>query len=588
MRIVFKVVFLIACLLPSCMMMAQVVSSVETACKVADRVLQDVRFYYNLKLAGEKDYWVVETVDFSRNFCQKGTAYAMSTIVADVDKTVKLSLVNYGACQIILNGKTVWNNPGMSERDFRYIERDFILKGEVDLHLNKGINKILIKSLAPQSGKWKVHLRPHGFKFTLTGLKEVEKSLSDVSKWLIIGTFPEDDFRKNTVIENEFVTGKMYKGYAGEWISWMIPRLDIVAANAEIHQPWGEGYTAFNYHAAGLAMAMEMLGNYTGLDAYSGYCRTYCDFFIEKRKYMAYQKYVVNAFNAWDHKLVEGYLLDYTSAPLLPYAEVLLNTEPEKRKPEYIALFNEMQDYLDHVQTRTPEGNFNRINPVKHTVWVDDMYMSLLFLVQSSRLTNDKEMKMKRLTEAAEMVFAFNKYVYHPEFGLYQHAQFTDKPAKLPFWSRGNGWALWAVTNILSELPKNHPLYKKLLKHYREHVEGITTWQDKSGLWHNLLNVPESYLETSGTAIFTLCIARGIMNGWLNGKKYTPIVEKGWAGIETMIDEQYQVHGITVGTNGTTDINYYLERPTALNDCHGLFPVIIAAIQVDKLRSMNK
>ncbi|MCD8229952.1 MAG: hypothetical protein LUD70_22455 [Bacteroides ovatus] len=55
-----------------------------------------------------------------------------------------------------------------------------------------------------------------------------------------------------------------------------------------------------------------------------------------------------------------------------------------------------------------------------------------------------------------------------------------------------------------------------------------------------------------------------------------------------MIDEQYQVHGITVGTNGTTDINYYLERPTALNDCHGLFPVIIAAIQVDKLRSMNK
>ena len=380
----------------------------------------------------------------------------------------------------------------------------------------------------------------------------------------------------------------MYKGYAGEWISWMIPRLDIVAANAEIHQPWGEGYTAFNYHAAGLAMAMEMLGNYTSLDAYSGYCRTYCDFFIEKRKYMAYQKYVVNAFNAWDHKLVEGYLLDYTSAPLLPYAEVLLNTEPEKRKPEYIALFNEMQDYLDHVQTRTPEGNFNRINPVKHTVWVDDMYMSLPFLVQSSRLTNDKEMKMKRLTEAAEMVFAFNKYVYHPELGLYQHAQFTDKPAKLPFWSRGNGWALWAVTNILSELPKNHPLYKKLLKHYREHVEGITAWQDKSGLWHNLLNVPESYLETSGTAIFTLCIARGIMNGWLNGKKYTPTVEKGWAGIETMIDEQYQVHGITVGTNVTTDINYYLERPTALNDCHGLFPVIIAAIQVDKLRSMNK
>ena len=103
MRIVFKMVFLIACLLPSLRMAAG--SPVETVCKVADKVLQDVRFYYNLKLAGDKDYWVVQTVDFSRNFCQKGTAYALSTIVVDSDKTVKLSLVNYGACKIILNGK---------------------------------------------------------------------------------------------------------------------------------------------------------------------------------------------------------------------------------------------------------------------------------------------------------------------------------------------------------------------------------------------------------------------------------------------------------------------------------------------------
>lgn len=586
MRIVFKMVSLIICLLPS-IVMAQV-SSVETACKVADKVIQDVRFYYNLKLAGEKDYWVVQTVDFSRNFFQKGTAYALSTVIADSDKTVKLSLVNYGPCKIMLNGKEVWNNPGMSKDDFVYIERDFILKGEVDLRLNKGVNKILIKSLTPPSGDWKVHLRSHGFNFTLTGLKEVEKSVSNVSKWLIIGTFPDSDYNKTAVVEQEFVTGKMYDGYAGELVSWNIPRLDIVAANAEIHQPWGEGYTAFNYHAAGLAMAMEMLGNYTGLKPYSDYSRTYCDFFIEKRKYMAYQKYVVNAFNAWDHKLVEGHLLDYTSAPLLPYAEVLLNTEPEKRKTEYVDLFNEMQEYLDRVQTRTLEGNFNRINPVKHTVWVDDMYMGLPFLVQSARLSDNADEKMQRLNEAAEMVFAFNKYVYHPEIRLYQHAQFTENPAKLPFWSRGNGWALWAVTNILSELPKNHPLYKRLLKHYRNHVEGLIAWQDKSGLWHNVLDVPESYLETSGTAIFTLCIARGIMNGWLNSRKYAPIVEKGWAGIETMIDDQYQVHGITVGTNGTTDINYYLERPTALNDCHGLFPVIIAAIEVDKLRKMNK
>lgn len=555
----------------------------QLVCKVADKVCRDVRFYYNLKLSNNKDYGKVQTLDFSRNYAGDGCVYALSTLLADKDTTVQLSVVNYGDCKILINEAEVWKSPGMQPDAFQYIERDFILKEQLTLPLKKGVNKILIKSKSPDIGGWKIYLKPEGFQFTLKGLKEIELSLNEVAQWLMMGTFPASSFHKREIVENEFVTGKMYRTGDGKEVTWQLPRLELAAANAEIHQPWGEGYTAFNYHAGGLAMAMEELGQYTGNKKYSDYCRTYCDFYIEKHKYMAYQKYALNMFNAWDHKLVEGYLLDYTSAPLLPFAEVLLSMKAGKRNTEYRNLFNEMKEYLIHTQTRTPEGNFCRINPKKYAVWVDDMYMGLPFLVQASRLTTEAKEREKLLDDAVNQVWAFNKYVYHPDKHLYQHGQFTEEAVVQPFWSRGNGWALWAVTKLLTYLPENHPRYKRLLTHYRNHVKALISCQDETGLWHNILDNPASYLETSGTAIFTCCIAKGIQNGWLNAARYKPIVWKAWKGIETQIGNEYEVHGITVGTNCTTDISYYLERPTCINDCHGLFPVILAGIEVDRL-----
>lgn len=556
---------------------------IETISRVADKVLRDVRFHYNLKLANSSDYGNVETLNFGRNYSDKNCAYALTTIDSPKDTTFFLSIANYGACRIMLNGEIVWKHEGMHPDDFQYIERDYLITGSVRLSVKKGINRLLIKSEAPDIYDWKIHLRPLGFQFSLAGLKEVEKSLSDISRWLMIGTYPKAEFDKIESVEKEFVSGKMYSLTNNREITWILPRLEIVAANAQIHQPWDEGYTAFNYHAAGLAMAMEMLGQYSKKQQYTNYSRKYCDFYIEKREYLSYQKFKLNAFNAWDHKVVKGCLLDFSSAPMLPYAEVLLNTPVEKRDSRYLDFFNEMKEYVVNHQTRTPDRNFNRINPRKFTIWVDDMYMGLPFLVQAARLSESRSEQKQLIDDAINQVFSFNKYVWNEDVKLYQHGQYTDSIVRMPHWSRGNGWALWAVTSLLANAPKNHPRYKDLLSHYHTHVDALIAHQDESGLWRNVIDNPKAFLETSGTAIFTLCITRGIRNGWLNKDKYTPVVLKAWKGIETMVGNENEVYGITIGTNCTTDVNYYLERETCVNDAHGLFPLIIAGIEVDKL-----
>ena len=102
------------------------------------------------------------------------------------------------------------------------------------------------------------------------------------------------------------------------------------------------------------------------------------------------------------------------------------------------------------------------------------------------------------------------------------------------------------------------------------------------GFWYNVIDKPESKDETSGTAILTLAIARGVNEGWLD-KKYKENALKAWAALESTIEEDGTVHGICMGTMCSEDFNYYYERPILDDDSHGILGLIFAAIEVDRL-----
>jgi len=65
-------------------------------------------------------------------------------------------------------------------------------------------------------------------------------------------------------------------------------------------------------------------------------------------------------------------------------------------------------------------------------------------------------------------------------------------------------------------LPENHPRRPAVLALYRDHVRGLAALQDGAGLWHQLLDRPDSYLETSASAMYVYSIARGINRGWID------------------------------------------------------------------------
>jgi rhamnogalacturonyl hydrolase YesR len=61
------------------------------------------------------------------------------------------------------------------------------------------------------------------------------------------------------------------------------------------------------------------------------------------------------------------------------------------------------------------------------------------------------------------------------------------------------------------------------------------------------------------------------------------VVIQGWKGLETQIDPDGTVHGICMGTMCTEDVSYYINRPFYDNDTHGLFAVLFAGIEMERL-----
>lgn len=240
-------------------------------------------------------------------------------------------------------------------------------------------------------------------------------------------------------------------------------------------------------------------------------------------------------------------------------------------------------DFIENKEHRLEDGTFARMRPQANTLWLDDMYMAIPAIAQMGAYTKEK----KYYDEAARQIMLFSKRMFVEEAGLYMHGWVEGEEVHPAFhWGRANGWALLTMTEVLVVLPEDHPERENILSLYKAHVKGIATRQSGTGFWHQLLDRNDSYLETSATAIFVYCIARGINNGWLDVVSYGPVAQLGWSAVATMINEKGQVEGTCVGTGMAFDPAFYYHRPVNVYAAHGYGPTLLAGAEMINL--LNK
>ena len=325
------------------------------------------------------------------------------------------------------------------------------------------------------------------------------------------------------------------------------------------------------------------LSEYCGEKKYDDYARAYTDFMISTKPFINYQMFDLNEYISTNSSMINTPMLDFTLAPSLPFIYRLIKEDSFSNRDQYVKWVDEKTKYARFEQTRLPEGNFVRFTPKKYTTWVDDMFMGLPYLVQASMLTENPKERNELFDDMANQVLMFNKQVWDTDVNLYRQAQYSEGKVLVPHWSRGNGWGIWAISEVLKVLPKTHPNYEEILTHFQNHVSSLIQYQTKEGFWRNVLDVEESRLETSGSAIFTMAIARGVNEGWLSRKKYEKYALLGWSALDSYIDSQGSVTGICMGTSFSEDVNHYMSRPFVDNDSHGLLGVLLAGIEVQRM-----
>ena len=224
-------------------------------------------------------------------------------------------------------------------------------------------------------------------------------------------------------------------------------------------------------------------------------------------------------------------------------------------------------DFIANGQYRYADGMFARLRPVKNTVWLDDMFMGIPALA----LHGDVD-------EAQRQFKLFHDKMWVAESGLYRHGWVPGEHHPSFFWGRANGWALLTACELLDVRES-----ALIMSYFKEHLDGLLPLQHHDGAWHQLLDRPDTYLETSCTAIYCYCIAHAINQGWLDAETYGAQAILAWNYVNAHVNAQGQVEGTCVGTGLAFDPAFYAYRPVNNFAAHGYGPTLWAGAEIYQL-----
>lgn len=245
---------------------------------------------------------------------------------------------------------------------------------------------------------------------------------------------------------------------------------------------------------------------------------------------------------------------------------------------------------------RTPEGNFWHKLIYPNQVWLDGIYMALPFYMEYEKRFDAQ----KDCEDICRQIANVEIRMRDPKTGLYYHGYDAsrkmywadpDTGCSPNFWLRAEGWFILGLVDVL-EIMQDLPMQAESV--HLQHMlldlaKALSKYQDPSGLWYQLIALPElagNYLETSGTALISAALLKAVRLGFLP-ESFRAVGEKAFYGIVDRrltknADGTPCVTGICLvgGLGGEQHRDgsaaYYLSEPVVQNDAKGVGPLLLA------------
>lgn len=332
-------------------------------------------------------------------------------------------------------------------------------------------------------------------------------------------------------------------------------------------------WNAWTYVNGYMACAFERLYKDTGDKAYLEYIKRYIDTFIDNEGNLvavANNKGIVRVPKICDN--LDNMMLGNTVVMLYEHYK----DERYKKVADYIhSCFK--------TYPRNTDGGFWHGRGMHGQMWIDGIFMGQMFLLRYGRSVGNTD---NAYDEAVRQIVAYSKTGEKENSGLYVHGVYepghgnrvcrwatAENRQSSDVWGEGLGWYALVIVEALETIPHTHKGYNNVKNIYLRLVEALKRTQDpKTGGWYQVVDktdMPDNWIETSGTAMFTYTIAQGINLGLIDEKEYGQVVRDGYKSIvnHARINEKglVDIYEACDGVGVQTDYEKYINYKRSLN-----------------------
>ncbi len=268
------------------------------------------------------------------------------------------------------------------------------------------------------------------------------------------------------------------------------------------------------------------------------------------------------------------------------YDDMLRRDTPPHRNVNTVApvltltcLYDETKDpaYLPHIESwahwvleempRTEHCGLQHCtvwNKHYQQLWCDTLFMVCLFLAKAGVVLDHPEW----IDEAEYQFLLHIRYLQDKKTGLFFHGWTFDCRHNFADarWARGNAWFTAAAVELADITGRKNAAMRLILSAWQEQVLALWKYQRVNGFWTTLIDVEETYCETSATAAIAYGILKGLRMGLLTGERYTEMAQLAARAVLSSIDETGAVQGVSGGTGMGHTLQHYKDiivTPTA-------------------------
>lgn len=201
-----------------------------------------------------------------------------------------------------------------------------------------------------------------------------------------------------------------------------------------------------------------------------------------------------------------------------------------------------MLEFLLYKAPRTREGIIYH-NQIENMIWVDAFYMVPPFLAVAGQPA-----------EAVKQICGYRQILRDPEKKLFYHIWDEDRQAfeRKLLWGVGNGWAAAGMARVIRALPPEMLSEKEqIIAFVHELLDACLVYQRPDGLFHDILDDPNSFVESNAAQMLSYTIYRGVQAGWL-ARAYLEPADRMREAAYRQVDE----FGLVQGVCGAPNFNH--------------------------------